>query len=398
MPDLKRGSTGAAVKELQTFLGVEPVNGNFGPATEAALKSWQEKNGLAQTGIATNKELIALAQENSDKVAQIEAERINNATAPTNSLNTDYGTLALQKAGDYEAEQRFLANLRLENYDATASLVNQPIDRTGTFESGIYDVDSLAAAQISQAQPPIVGQAAVVQPNTTNISNTQNTQNTANNTTNTLNQQIQQPTQNTTTAVSNVQNNQSTVVQQLQNTGQLVNTQPTIETGTFKSGIYDVDSLTAAQISQAQPSIVGQATVQPNTPNINTTTDQPARVESSQLISKSETSQIINPPNQVVGALENVGSSLTQSIQTMNSDLSTNISTMKSGDTVANSQVTQVDQSSIYNNTGNTASQPQVGLKEEKAETVSNSNNMNDIYLSAIYEALTNGIKVKIST
>ncbi len=47
---LKLGSSGDEVKQLQTKLGLTP-DGNFGPVTEKAVKTWQEKNGLTADGV-----------------------------------------------------------------------------------------------------------------------------------------------------------------------------------------------------------------------------------------------------------------------------------------------------------------------------------------------------------
>jgi len=47
---LKKGDNNENVKLLQQKLGVDPV-GNFGPATEAAVKAFQTKNGLIADGI-----------------------------------------------------------------------------------------------------------------------------------------------------------------------------------------------------------------------------------------------------------------------------------------------------------------------------------------------------------
>jgi putative chitinase len=47
---LKKGDNNENVKLLQSKLGVDPV-GNFGPATEAAVKAFQTKNGLIADGI-----------------------------------------------------------------------------------------------------------------------------------------------------------------------------------------------------------------------------------------------------------------------------------------------------------------------------------------------------------
>ena len=51
---LKKGDNNENVKLLQRKLGVDPV-GNFGPATEAAVKTWQAKNGLTADGIVGEK-------------------------------------------------------------------------------------------------------------------------------------------------------------------------------------------------------------------------------------------------------------------------------------------------------------------------------------------------------
>ena len=47
---LRKGDNNENVKLLQSKLGVDPV-GNFGPATEAAVKAFQAKNGLIADGI-----------------------------------------------------------------------------------------------------------------------------------------------------------------------------------------------------------------------------------------------------------------------------------------------------------------------------------------------------------
>jgi putative chitinase len=47
---LKLGSEGEDVKKLQTKLGVDPI-GKFGPKTDAAVKAWQQSNGLTADGI-----------------------------------------------------------------------------------------------------------------------------------------------------------------------------------------------------------------------------------------------------------------------------------------------------------------------------------------------------------
>lgn len=56
---VKRGSTGPVVKKLQQALNLT-ADGDFGPGTEAALKSWQTKNSLTPDGIAGPKTLARL--------------------------------------------------------------------------------------------------------------------------------------------------------------------------------------------------------------------------------------------------------------------------------------------------------------------------------------------------
>lgn len=50
-PVLRRGSSGPAVRELQTLLGGLAVDGQFGPLTEAAVRNFQSTNRLVVDGI-----------------------------------------------------------------------------------------------------------------------------------------------------------------------------------------------------------------------------------------------------------------------------------------------------------------------------------------------------------
>lgn len=59
-PLLKRGSRGAAVKELQRLLGGIAVDGIFGPKTEAAVKAYQRQYKLVIDGIVGPKTWAAL--------------------------------------------------------------------------------------------------------------------------------------------------------------------------------------------------------------------------------------------------------------------------------------------------------------------------------------------------
>jgi N-acetylmuramoyl-L-alanine amidase len=50
-PTLRRGSKGDLVRVVQTLLEVSPVDGDFGPVTENAVKAFQQKNGLSPDGV-----------------------------------------------------------------------------------------------------------------------------------------------------------------------------------------------------------------------------------------------------------------------------------------------------------------------------------------------------------
>lgn len=62
---LKLGSRGQEVRELQDFLEIT-VDGDFGPGTEAAVKSWQSKNGLVADGIVGPKTWDAMGLATTD--------------------------------------------------------------------------------------------------------------------------------------------------------------------------------------------------------------------------------------------------------------------------------------------------------------------------------------------
>jgi putative chitinase len=57
---LKRGSTGALVKQVQEKLGIEPADGIYGFWTSNVVKQWQAKNGLTADGVVGPKTLAKL--------------------------------------------------------------------------------------------------------------------------------------------------------------------------------------------------------------------------------------------------------------------------------------------------------------------------------------------------
>lgn len=71
---LKKGSKGESVKTLQEFLKIT-ADGDFGPKTEAAVKSWQKAHGLFDDGIVGPKTWAAMGILNTDNAENIEASK-----------------------------------------------------------------------------------------------------------------------------------------------------------------------------------------------------------------------------------------------------------------------------------------------------------------------------------
>ena len=387
MPDLKRGSTGSNVKKMQVMLGVEPANGNFGPVTETALKNWQTKNGLAATGIATAKELVVMYQQDSDAATLAVAEDIglDFSESVIGTIDSYSGYMnQLMKDPFFEKSDNQSTVLTNDNTQSLTDQSNQAVLSKADIDALMNSFRTTTREPAQTAQPA----ASTVQQTSQNIMNTQNILNTANTTNQNVDQTINRATVSTENAILNTQADQSRVIQNTNNLNSALTGESltTIQNNTETLNQFNSAVTESAENNQFQ-------TAQTNIENVNDV----SRVESSQLITKSETSQIINPANPVVNELRGVGTVFEQGLQTLNSDLSTNISNMKSGDTVSNSQVTQVDQSSIYNTAGNKPEPTQVELNQDKAAEPTNSTNLNEVYLAAIYEALIGGIKVKLS-
>ena len=109
-PTLKKGSTGADVKELQKKLielgyscGVSGADGDFGDATLAAVKLFQKKNGLAVDGIVGTQTWKALNSKNAVKNTTVE----QTTDTGTGNASKSHATLRKGAKGD---EVRLLQN------------------------------------------------------------------------------------------------------------------------------------------------------------------------------------------------------------------------------------------------------------------------------------------------
>lgn len=84
---LAKGESGPRVEHLQKLLkgaGLDPgpIDGVFGPTTEAAVRAYQQKAGLPVDGIARPKMMAALKEARMERKAERQAARAARAAAP----------------------------------------------------------------------------------------------------------------------------------------------------------------------------------------------------------------------------------------------------------------------------------------------------------------------------
>lgn len=87
METLRKGSKGESVKVLQEFLKIS-VDGNFGPKTESAVKSYQKKNGLIVDGVVGPKtwaHMGILTTDNTENSEVVNALEIKKYWMPENT-------------------------------------------------------------------------------------------------------------------------------------------------------------------------------------------------------------------------------------------------------------------------------------------------------------------------
>lgn len=82
---LRRGAQGEAVKEIQRIVGAQPVDGDWGPKTDKAVKEWQDQHGLEPDGIWGNMSSGHAAECDCSKPAKKPAKK---TSAPAPKIST----------------------------------------------------------------------------------------------------------------------------------------------------------------------------------------------------------------------------------------------------------------------------------------------------------------------
>lgn len=81
---IKRGMSGSAVEYVQALAGAL-VDGQFGPATEEAVKKFQTKNGLPSDGVVGPQTLAALDKLSGGGSAGVQKMNLSDAPEPSGS-------------------------------------------------------------------------------------------------------------------------------------------------------------------------------------------------------------------------------------------------------------------------------------------------------------------------
>jgi Putative peptidoglycan binding domain len=145
---VRRDSTGQEVQDLQNILlqlgnniGSTTADGKFGPATEAAVKQFQQTNGLTADGIVGPRTWSALCSAAGGGNAQAQAPRSPSPT-PTPGNPPIVGQAALKKHGigyDANVGGRLDSKLKAMRTSGLLNITDQQIDilfRVAKIESG----------------------------------------------------------------------------------------------------------------------------------------------------------------------------------------------------------------------------------------------------------------------
>jgi len=111
---------------LQELLRIE-IDGSFGPATEKAVKLFQQQNGLEADGICGLSTWAKLLTENEDDMAQVEQwkfdrlfDRILSMSAGVEGQNNDGGQFG------YEKRRWEALDARLDKIETALAALKRP--------------------------------------------------------------------------------------------------------------------------------------------------------------------------------------------------------------------------------------------------------------------------------
>jgi hypothetical protein len=441
------GNQGKRVKALQLILEMpeDLQKGVFGTATQLAVSEWQEKNGLTKTGNISLPDSVAKLQimainwrisgSAMDEESAYGAEDLEKAVG-IEDLDEKYGNTGAPSPGDNLFQT---GNLYFEDLGARVGATKQEIvpepmvnDEASAKTSASTATSKVQSSNIAEGlaekptPKPAMKAAETIQPKQIEQSTPSFDMMALNNMfglNSTPSEKSSEPfdllsvlgigqpaTPPQVAAVnsaevaaanaayisaSSVVNESSKITSNVDNTLYNNYTKAINSQASAADQINNINNLTNPQTINQITNNTAQ--IQQNTQELASIVAEPAaRVETNELISTNTVNQIVKPANPVVTSVEMMGAQVSNSIQNLGADLSSSVSNIKSGDQISSSNVTQVDQSSIYNIPGQ---EPQKIMEasnnEASAETPTKP--MNDVMLSAIYELLAAGIKVKIA-
>ncbi|MCZ0926448.1 N-acetylmuramidase family protein [Halomonas janggokensis] len=163
---LRRGDSGKAVRKLQRSLGFtgDDVDGDFGPATQKAVRAFQRKNGLVADGVAGPKTFEALSGvDTSKRLSQGDIERIADRldaeVAAVMAINEveSRGSGFLDDGRAVILFERHVMRRNLEDIGRDADLLSQYLpdiinQSTGGYQGGSAEYDRLhLARQVDEA-------------------------------------------------------------------------------------------------------------------------------------------------------------------------------------------------------------------------------------------------------
>lgn len=197
--------------------------------------------------------------------------------------------------------------------------------------------------------------------------------------------------------ISRVENNNSVLNSSQFNTTQ--NTQLTpaqLSDPIFMSNYVSQNSSETNQINKSEQMVNNISATNTDVNNTNLSKTDGSRVESNQIVSKSEINKITKPVNPVVTSVDNMNQTVSRNLEGVREEVKNSISNINTSGTTNNSTTNQYDQSQVTTNKTENQMVGELGGKPEQ-QVIPVGQGLNDFYLASIYEMLATGIKVKIS-